>query len=60
MQVHDILIRFSWKFVSTGSGDDKFVLVLVMAWFWTGDKPLLKKMLTNIPDNIWHHKVTMS
>ena len=55
-----IIIRISLNCVSSGPIDDKSVLVLVMAWYWKGDKALPEKMMTNIHDNIWHHKATMS
>ena len=35
-----ILIKISVKFVPKDSIDSKSALVQVMAWRWTGDKPL--------------------
>ena len=40
-----ILIRISLKFVPKGSIDIKSVLVQVMAWHWTGNKPLSELMV---------------
>ena len=41
-----ILIQISLKFVPKGPINNKSALVQVMAWCWTGDKPLTEPMLT--------------
>ena len=47
------LIRFWLKFDSNGSIENMSVLVLVMTWHRTGDKPLTETMVT------WHPDVNM-
>ena len=50
-----ILIRISLKFVPKGQIDSKSALVQVMAWRWTGDKPLPEPILTQLTDAyMWH------
>ena len=46
MNIFCILIRISLKFVRKGPNDNTWVLVQVMAWRPTGDKPLSEPMLT--------------
>ena len=50
-----ILIRISLKFVPKGPIDKKSALVHVMAWRWTGDKPLPKPMPTQFTDAYMRH-----
>ena len=50
-----ILIWISLKFVPKGSIGNKSVLVQVMAWRWTGDKPLSEPMLTQFTDAYMRH-----
>ena len=46
-----ILILISLKFVPMSSTDNMAALgVQVMAWHWTGDKPLLESMMTQFTD----------
>ena len=45
-----ILILISLKFVPEGTIDNKSVLVQVMAWRLTGDKPLAEPVLTQFTD----------
>ena len=45
-----ILILMSLKFVPEGTIDNKSVLVQVMAWRLTGDKPLAEPVLTQFTD----------
>ena len=40
-----ILIQISLKFVPMGPTDNKSVLVQVMAWRWTGKKPISEPMV---------------
>ena len=42
-----ILIRISLEFVPKGPIDNYSALIQVMAWRWTGDKPLPEAMLLN-------------
>ena len=50
-----ISIQISQKLVPRGSNDNKSALVQVMAWCWTGDKPLPEQMLTQFTDAyMWH------
>ena len=50
-----ILIRISQKFVPRGPVDNKWALVQVMAWRWTGDKPLPEPMLMQFTDAYMQH-----
>ena len=50
-----ISIQISLKFVCKGQVDNKSALVQVMAWRWTGDKPLPKFMLTQFTDADMRH-----
>ena len=45
-----IPIRISLKVVPMSPIDNKSALVQVMAWRWTGDKPLPELMLTQFAD----------
>ena len=50
-----ILIQISLKFFGKGQIDNESALVQVMAWHWTGDKPLTEPMLTWFTDaHMWH------
>ena len=50
-----IPIQISLKFVPRSPIDNKLALVQVMAWCWTGDKPLPEPMLTQFTDMyMWH------
>ena len=51
-----IPIRISLKFVPQSPFDNKQVLVQVMAWHRTGDKPLPAPMLTRLTDAYMQHK----
>ena len=44
------VIQMSLKFVPKGSIHNRSVLVKVMAWCRTGDKPLADSMLTQVTD----------
>ena len=50
-----ISIRISLQFVPKGSVDNKSVLVQVMAWRLTGDKPLPKPILVQFTDAYMRH-----
>ena len=50
-----ISIRISLKFVPKGPIDNKAALVQVMAWSWTGDKPLPEPMLTQFTNAYMRH-----
>ena len=45
-------MKISLKFVM-GPTDNKWALVQVMAWLWSGDKPLSEPMLTQFTDAIY-------
>ena len=50
-----IPIQISLKFVPRSPVDNKPALVHLMAWRWTGDKPLPEPMLAQFPDvYVWH------
>ena len=50
-----ISIEISLKIVPRSPVDNKPALVQVMAWHWTGDKPLPELMLTQFTDvYLWH------
>ena len=55
-----ILIQISRKFVPRRPIDNKPALVQVMAWRWTGDKPLPEPMLTLFTDANMRHKEELS
>ena len=50
-----IPIRISLKFVPRSPVDNKAALVQVMAWRWTGDKPLPEPMLTQFTGAYMRH-----
>ena len=50
-----ILIQISLKFVPKGPIDSKSALVQVVAWCWTGDKPLPESVLTQLTDAYMGH-----
>ena len=45
----------SLMFVPEGPVDFKYTLVQVMAWWWTGEKPLFEQVLTKMFDVMWGH-----
>ena len=45
-----ILIEISLKFVPIGPINNIRALVQIMAWRWTGDKPLSEPMMTQFND----------
>ena len=50
-----ILIKISQNFIPKGPMDNKSVLVPLIAWCQTGDKPLSESMLTQFTDAyMWH------
>ena len=55
-----ISIQISLKFVPNGLLDSKMVLVQVMAWRRTGDKPLPEPILTQFPDAYMRHSGELS
>ena len=50
-----IFIEISLKFVPKRPTDNKLVLVKVMTWRWTGDKPLSEPMLTQFTKAYMQH-----
>ena len=50
MKTFVFFIQISLKFVPNGPIDNKPALVQVMAWRWTGDKPLPEPVLTQFTD----------
>ena len=51
-----ILIQISLRFVGPrGPNDSKSSLAQVMAWHWTGNKPLSETMLTQFTDTYKLH-----
>ena len=50
-----ILIPISVKFVPKGAINNKSALVQVVAWRWTGDKPLPEPELTQFTDAYLRH-----
>ena len=53
-----IPILISLKFVPRSPIDNKATLVQVMAWRWTGAKPLSEPMMTQLTDVMWHEGET--
>ena len=55
-----ILIKISLKFVLKGPINNIPVLVQIMAWRQTGDKPLSEPMMTQFKDAYMRHSASMS
>ena len=55
-----ILIEIALKFVPRSPINNQPILVQVMAWRRTGDKPLLEQMLTQFTDAHMSHLGEMS
>ena len=55
-----ISIKNSLNFVPKGPIYNKPALFQVMAWRWTGDKPLLEAMMTQFIDAYMRHQGEMS
>ena len=55
-----ISITISLNFVPKGSIHNKPSLVQVMAWRWTGSKPLPEQMITQFNDAYICHLASMS
>ena len=55
-----ISIKISLKFVAKGPFDNKSVLVEIMAWCPTGDKPLLEPMMTQFSGAHLRHPAPMN
>ena len=55
-----LTIQISLKFVPNGPIHNKAVLVQVMAWLRTGDKPLPEPMLNQFIDAYVRHQGEMS
>ena len=45
-----VLVKITLEFVSKGPIDNKSELIQVMAWHWTGNKPLSEPAMTHFPD----------
>ena len=45
--------------IPSNCGSNKSALVQAMAWHWTGNKPLLQSMLSNLHATIWHHLIQL-
>ena len=48
------------KFVPKGPINNILALVQIMAWHWTGDKPLSEQMMAKFNDAYMHHSASMS
>ena len=55
-----IPIKISLKFIPRSPIDNNQTLVWVMAWCWTGDKPLPESMMIQFTDTYMWHKGEMS
>ena len=55
-----ITIKISLKFVPKGPINNIPALVQIMAWRWTGDKPLSEPMMTQFNDAYMRHSASMS
>ena len=55
-----ISIKVSLKFVPKGPINNIPTLVQIMAWRWTGDKPLTEPMMTQFKDAYMRHMASMS
>ena len=55
MKTFEFRLKFHWSLFLKVQIDNKSALVQVMAWRWTGDKPLPEPMLTQFTDAyMWH------
>ena len=52
--------KISLKFVPKGPINNIPALVQIMAWLWSGDKPLSEPMMTKIADEYMGHSASMS
>ena len=50
-----ISIKISLKIIPKGPVDKMAGLVKIMAWRWTGDKPLYEPMMDQVADAYMHH-----
>ena len=55
-----LLNTIRWKFVSQGPIDSNIALIQIMAWCWTGDKPLSEPMMAKVGDAFMCHLASMS
>ena len=55
MKMLEFQIKFHWNFFPKGPIDNISVMVQVMAWHRTGDKPLPETVLTQIIDAYIRH-----
>ena len=60
METFDHLNTISLKYVPEGLIDNMAALVQILAWCWSGDKPLPEPMLTQFTDAYMQHKGEMS
>ena len=54
-----MLIKISLKFVPMGPNNNKPILVQIMAWRQTGDKPLSGPMMAQFNDAYMQHSASM-
>ena len=52
--------KISLKYVPDGLISNMAALAQIMAWDWTGDKPLSEPMMAYFTDAYMHHSVLMS
>ena len=55
-----IAIKISLKFVPKGPINNILALVQIMAWRWSGDKPLSEPMMTSFADAYMRRSASMS
>ena len=55
-----IPIKFLLKYVPKGPINNIPALVQMMAWCWTGDKPLSEPMMTQFSDTYMRHSASVS
>ena len=54
------MFEFQLKFVPKGPINNIPALVRIMAWRWTGDKPLSEPMMTQFNNAYMRHSASMS
>ena len=54
-----IAIKISLKFVLKGPIKNNTALVQIMAWHWSGDKPLSEPMMVSFTDAYMRHSASM-
>ena len=55
-----VLFQISLKYIPNGAINNNPALVLIMAWCWTGDKPLSEPLMAEFNDAHMFHSASVS